>query len=75
MTQNVFENMSTPNDERLSTLAEIAHDCFGIETFPCGSDQGGARYLVCAESIARALDSAYDIGLIAGYRMSRATPA
>jgi hypothetical protein len=67
--------MSSPTDERLSTLGEIAHDWFGVETSPCGSDQAGARYVVCAESIARALESAYDIGLIAGYRLSRATPA
>jgi hypothetical protein len=75
MTQNLSENMPAPTDERLSTLGEIAHDCFGVEIFPCGSDKAGARYLVCAESIARALENAYDIGLIAGYRLSRAFPA
>jgi hypothetical protein len=62
--------MSTSTDERFSTLSEIAHDCFGVEPFP--SDQTEARYVVCAESIARALESAYDIGLIAGYRLTRA---
>lgn len=72
---NISESMSNQTDERLSTLGEIAHDCFGVETFPRGSDQAGARYVVCAESIARALESAYDIRLIAGYRLSRATPA
>ncbi|MFL9991222.1 hypothetical protein PQR34_07150 [Paraburkholderia sediminicola] len=73
MTTNTSASMSAPTDERLNTLSEIAHDCFGVETFP--SDQTEARYVVCAESIARALESAYDIGLIAGYRLTRAIQA
>ncbi|WP_201644529.1 hypothetical protein [Paraburkholderia metrosideri] len=66
--------MSAPIDERLNTLGEIAHECFGVEQFPC-SDQAEIRYVVSVESIARAIESAYDIGLIAGYRLSRATQA
>jgi hypothetical protein len=74
MTSNTSASLRETTDERLHTLSEIAHDCFGIETFST-TDQTQARYVVCAASIARALESAYDIGLITGYRLNRATRA
>jgi hypothetical protein len=67
MTPNTSEDMFAPTDTRLNTLSEIAHACFGVETFPSYTDQADARHVACAESsIARALEGAYDIGLIAG---------
>jgi hypothetical protein len=56
-------------------LSEIANDCFGVDAFSSCVDRANARYAVCAESVVRALESAYDIGLIAGYRLSQASRA
>jgi hypothetical protein len=67
--------MSALTDERLKTLSEIAHDCFGVTEFPSCTHETDARYVVCAESIARALESAYDIGLVTGYQLSQASRA
>jgi hypothetical protein len=64
--------LTFPGDERLVTLSEIANDCFGIECLAPQAEARDARYvLVHAGSILRALESAYDIGLIAGYRLHR----
>lgn len=63
--------MNVQGDERLMTLREIAHECFGVETFSLSGEAPDAPLVVCAESIVRALESAYDIGLIAGYRLNR----
>ncbi len=67
--------MNTHCDERLTTLNEIANDCFGIESFTSATAEPGARYSVCAEDIVRALESAYDIGLIVGCQMDRSLRA
>ncbi|RFU45166.1 hypothetical protein [Paraburkholderia sp. DHOC27] len=63
--------MNMPVDERLNTLSEIAHECLGIEPFAAVDTRLRAHYVVSAESLVRALESAYDIGLIAGYRLNR----
>jgi hypothetical protein len=75
MTPSASGNMPAPIDERLDTLGEIARECFGVEPFLSCTEQAEAHYVVCTKSIARALESAYDIGLIAGYRMSTAATA
>lgn len=59
-------------DERLTTLTEIANDCLGIESFSSVTTQPELRYSVCVEDIVRALESAYDIGLIVGCRLNHA---
>jgi hypothetical protein len=64
-------NVKMSSDERLVTLREIAHECFGVETFSLSGQAPDAPVVVSAESIVRALESAYDIGLIAGYRLNR----
>jgi len=63
--------MNSLSDERLTTLIEIANDCFGIESFSPVRTQPERRYSVCAEDILRALESAYDIGLIVGSRLNQ----
>lgn len=68
-------NTKMSRDERLVTLREIAHECFGVETLSLSGQAPDAPVVVCAESIVRALESAYDIGLIAGYRLNRAHAA
>jgi hypothetical protein len=60
--------MSLLTDERLSTLSEIATDCFDVDfkddhTFD-------DRIFVKPTDIVRALESAYDMGLIAGYQLT-----
>jgi hypothetical protein len=73
MTPNIPARTTAPTDERLNTLSEIANDCFGIDAFPSCTGRTDARYVVCSDSVVRALESAYDIGLITGYRMSQAS--
>jgi hypothetical protein len=63
--------MNKQGDERLNTLNAIAQECFGIETLPLADGAQEARYMIDADSLVRALESAYDIGLIAGYRLNR----
>lgn len=64
--------MPMHGDERLSTLSEIANDCLGIEPLASPVQRQDARFVVVrADDIARALESAYDIGLITGYRLHR----
>lgn len=62
---------NTQADERLDTLNAIAQECFGIEALPLAAGAQAGRYVLDAESLVRALESAYDIGLIAGYRLNR----
>ncbi|MGF6726851.1 hypothetical protein P3T43_006243 [Paraburkholderia sp. GAS41] len=64
--------MNSLSNERLTTLTEIANDCFGIESFSHITTQPELRYSVCVEDIFRALESAYDIGLIVGSRLNQA---
>ncbi|BBU31473.1 hypothetical protein BTHE68_52070 [Burkholderia sp. THE68] len=63
--------MSLLTDERMNTLSEIAADCFDVDF-----ERGGALgdgILVKPMDIVRALESAYDMGLIAGYQLTHGT--
>jgi hypothetical protein len=66
---NTRLHMNSLSNERLTTLTEIAHDCFGIESLSPVTTQPELRYSVCVDDIVRALESAYDIGLIVGSRL------
>ncbi|SAK92300.1 hypothetical protein AWB76_06798 [Caballeronia temeraria] len=61
--------MSAPPDERLCTLSEIAAECFNVDVL--NADAAECRVSVRPVDIVRALESAYDMGLIAGYQLTR----
>ncbi|MFM0739848.1 hypothetical protein PQQ51_21625 [Paraburkholderia xenovorans] len=64
--------MDMPRDERFNALSEIANDCFGIDAFArLPGVQDSRDVAVRTADIVRALESAYDIGLIAGYHLNR----
>ncbi|MEX3981971.1 hypothetical protein AB4Y45_23670 [Paraburkholderia sp. EG287A] len=60
------------HDERLELLLAISRRTLGIESFELTGKPTTDAHLVSAEDIGRALESAYDAGLIVGYRMGRA---
>ncbi|MEX3967333.1 hypothetical protein AB4Y42_34750 [Paraburkholderia sp. EG286B] len=60
------------HDERLELLMAISRRTLGIESFELTGKPTADAHLVSAEDIGRALESAYDAGLIVGYRMGRA---
>jgi hypothetical protein len=60
------------NDERLISLNEIAMDCFNVDNFALDANQPEVRIVVKPADIVRALETAYDIGLIAGFQLTRA---
>ncbi|WP_395069885.1 DUF6900 domain-containing protein [Paraburkholderia silvatlantica] len=60
------------HDERLELLLAISRRTLGIERFELTGKPTADAHLVSAEDIGRALESAYDAGLIVGYRMGRA---
>ncbi|SAK80961.1 hypothetical protein AWB80_05135 [Caballeronia pedi] len=62
--------MSLLTDERMTTLSEIAADCFDVDFH---GDAFGKGILVKPLDIVRALENAYDMGLIAGYRLTQGT--
>ncbi|MFC5431790.1 DUF6900 domain-containing protein [Paraburkholderia denitrificans] len=58
-------------DERLELLLAISRKTLGIESFEStGKDALDVR-MMTAEDVGRALESAYDAGLIVGYRVAR----
>ncbi|MEM5420929.1 hypothetical protein AB3X91_11560 [Paraburkholderia sp. BR14263] len=59
------------HDERLELLLAISRRTLGIESFELTGKPTADAHLVSAEDIGRALESAYDAGLIVGYRMGR----
>ena len=61
--------MSALTDERLYALSEIAADCFNVDFLD--ADAPEYRVSVKPVDIVRALESAYDMGLIAGYQLTR----
>lgn len=63
--------MSALTDERLQTLSEIATDCFDVDTFLLDAEMPDLHVTVRPIDIARAMESAYDMGLIAGYQLTR----
>jgi hypothetical protein len=63
--------MSVITEERLSILSEIATDCFDVDTYALNPELPDLRVPVRPVDIIRALESAYDMGLIAGYHLMR----
>ncbi|CAD6535347.1 hypothetical protein [Paraburkholderia metrosideri] len=63
--------MSVITDERLSTLSQIATDCFDVDTYALNPELPDLRVPVRPADIVRALENAYDMGLIAGYHLTR----
>ncbi|CAG9232635.1 conserved hypothetical protein [Paraburkholderia tropica] len=59
-------------DERLELLLAISRRTLGIERFELTGKQTADFHLVSAEDVGRALETAYDAGLIIGHRMGRA---
>jgi hypothetical protein len=57
-------------DDRLISLNDIATDCFNVDTFALDADHPDIGVTVKPADIVRALETAYDIGLIAGYQMA-----
>jgi len=60
------------HDERLELLLAISRRTLGIESFELTGKPTADAHLLSADDIGRALESAYDAGLIVGYRMGRA---
>ncbi|SDC60826.1 DUF6900 domain-containing protein [Paraburkholderia lycopersici] len=60
------------HDERLELLLAISRRTLGIERFELTGKPTADVHLVNAEDVGRALESAYDAGLLVGYRMCRA---
>jgi hypothetical protein len=63
--------MNTLSDERLNTLTEIANDCLGVESLSSVATQPELRISVFRSDLVRALESAYDIGLVVGCGLSQ----
>ncbi|MDR7006175.1 DUF6900 domain-containing protein [Paraburkholderia strydomiana] len=63
--------MNTAYEERLNVLSEIAEECFEVNELSSDCSERETRLSVRVSDIVRALESAYDVGLIAGYHLSR----
>jgi hypothetical protein len=60
-----------PNDERIELLTAIAREALGIETLaPTGKLTADFR-VISIENLARALETAYDAGLLVGAQAIR----
>ncbi|WP_322093808.1 DUF6900 domain-containing protein [Paraburkholderia bannensis] len=59
-------------DERLELLLAISRGTLGVEHFELTGKQTADYHLVSSEDVGRALESAYDAGLIVGHRIGRA---
>ncbi len=57
-------------DERLELLLAISRKTLGIESFESTGEDARDVRMVSAEDVGRALESAYDAGLIVGYRVA-----
>ena len=62
-------------DERLELLLAISRRTLRVEGFELTGKQTADYHLVSAEDVGRALESAYDAGLIVGHRVCRAACA
>jgi len=60
------------NDERLELLQIISRRTLGIESFESTGKQTLDLHVVSGEDVGRALEAAYDAGLLIGHRMGRA---
>lgn len=59
------------HDDRLELLTAIASKTLGIERFEPTGDHAADFRLVSAEDVGRALEAAYDAGLLVGYNTIR----
>lgn len=59
------------NDLHMKLLRAIARETLGIETFELTGKPTKDFHVVSVADIARALEAAYDSGLIAGHSVSR----
>lgn len=60
------------HDERLKLLLAISRTTLDIESFELTGKAALDHHLVSADDIGRALESAYDAGLLIGHQMGRA---
>jgi hypothetical protein len=67
--------MKTCYEERLNILSEIAADCFDVNGLEAEAASAETRVDVRVADLVRALESAYDVGLVAGYRLVRSQVA
>lgn len=58
-------------DERTSLLIAIARKTLGIKHFKTTGQPDADLHLVSAEALGRALEAAYDAGLLVGHRATR----
>lgn len=65
---------SITKDERFELLEMIASDALGITSLEATGKLTADFRVVGVEHLARALESAYDLGLVTGYRLG-ARPA
>jgi hypothetical protein len=63
--------MNTLGDERLTTLTEIANDYIGVDSLSRAAMQPESRVLISRTDLLRALESAYDVGLVVGCRLGQ----
>lgn len=62
---------SKVNDERVELLLAIAHKTLGVESFELSGKPRVDYHIVSVEDVGRALEAAYDAGLLVGHRMGR----
>ncbi|CAE6703115.1 hypothetical protein R69927_03141 [Paraburkholderia domus] len=59
-------NTTIEHDARLDLLLSIAHEALGITTFELSGKASADLRIVRVDSLARALEAAYDAGLMTG---------
>lgn len=73
---NTITNATTIDpisDAHLALLLDIARETLGIETFSMSGKLTADFHVVAADDVARALEAAYDAGLVVGYSVRRDT--
>lgn len=60
--------MNTVNDERLELLQSIAYETLGIASLESTGKPTADFRVISIENLARALEAAYDAGLLVGAR-------
>lgn len=69
-------NTTIEHDARLNLLLSIAHETLGIATFELSGKASADLRIVRVDSLARALEAAYDAGLVVGHNVgSNKSPA
>jgi len=67
-----IKSESEMHDERFELLLAISRRTLGVDSFELTGKLTTDARLVSADDVGRALESAYDAGLLVGYRMGRA---